>query len=260
MIVIINGHKFQVSDSLYYSETDDDMQFSLYDFENDPEPACIMSAGLIKKLCTPVVPCYADRYAEKMGKAIKDAYDSLVIHDVLRLYVHNEKYIHYLIGQTLLEDLWQRKGPWFLAYAKSASSVDDAYKLYAGRSGFELITSIQNDVPACANGAIILLQDQYLQAAIEKLKERHDHMVSIPGTYQCLDNYFHSEWKDPAIIVPEVGECQAHHTRHCKWCMEMGDDARHRGNHWNNDGIVYDDDAHTTSHSHYGRIQGECGL
>ena len=42
------------------------------------------------------------------------------------------------------------------------------------------------------------------------------------------------------IVICTVPETDHNHPKHCQWCLSIGLDGKH-GNHWANNGIVYDD-------------------
>lgn len=236
--VLLNKQVFKVDDG--YLDEPLDNTYSLYPLGSDEEVGT-MRADVLQQIGFKINPCFAGIFEKRVyAQALKE-YQSIDIRVVLRLVVNNENFIHYVIGPVLMDDIAIREGGQYFAFKDDS---DGNPILFGADTGLLLGQYLKNDITACNNKGLVVLHDAYFEAAIAKLKEIHLlHDV-------CIDSQLFSIKKDPATVIPPVGEDEAHHGPHCKWCIELG----LNGNHdWNNDGNIYDDPTHTT-HSHYQRL------
>lgn len=229
--IVISGQIFVV-DPAYLDEPLDTM-YPVYQITGG-EAVMMIEARLLQQIATKVPTCYASIYATAVRTSIRKALDNIDLRPVLRLMVNNEKYIHYLCSPVIMSDLYGREGGIYLA---CDVGVDGGVTLYTGNTAIELIQCIRNKIPAKKNGNVILKHDFYLQEAIDTLVQmvKRDDPCEPPITY--------SKWKDPTKL-PKPEEV---HNHHCGWCLELGLD----GNHWANDGTVYDDTNKHTAKSVY---------
>lgn len=236
--IMLNTQIFMVDDS-YQDALDEDLIDLIPVLTNDVVGQ--VQAGILKAVAIAIPECHLDLYSNAMNEAIITMKKKVNVHTVLRLLVNNETFIHYLISPISLEILRGREGGLYFAYV---NDENDEPVLYGANTAVELELFINSGITLKHNPNVITLHDTYFELAIGKLKEMHD-LQDV-----CALPYQHSEVKDPASIPPVIGEDEDSHEPHCEWCIENGLNGLH---HWNNDGIVYDNDNYHTQHSHYRR-------
>jgi len=205
-----------------------------------------MLASYLQKVAYQVPSCHAEYYQKKMAECLDNTYNAIDIKIVLRLKVHSQNFINYVIGPMIMSEPLTGEGGQYFAYVDK----DGKDVLYAGDTALELRENIKHDIAAC-NSNVLVIHDKYLEDALGKLLE----MYKTKDV--CLDNYYFSEFKDPNSTLPEPGEEENCHGLHCEWCLEMGLNGKH-GNYWGRDGNIYEDPTVITTHSHYGRINKNC--
>lgn len=225
--IVISGKIFLV-DAGYLDEPLD-TSYPVYDLENDT-PVMNVEAATLQKISTPVKGCYAKTFATEIERSLHTAIEQIDIRPILRLMVNNERYIHYVCGPVLIPDLIGREGGQYLScQLDTAGNVT----FFAGNTMLDLLGCERHNIPAVNNGMVKLVKDAYFQEALETL-------VSMTKANDiCQESVTVGVWKDPSKLpVPETDH---NHPKHCQWCQSIGLDGKH-GNHWANNGIVYDDD------------------
>ena len=228
--ILLNGHPFKVDES-YLDEPLDNF-YPIYDLY-DGEEVGTMQASTLQKIATRVPACYIDIYADRIKACIETTISKIDIRPVLRLLVNNDKFIHYVVGPVLMDDLIVREGGQYFAYAQGE---DGEPVLYVGDTALELRENIKYGITKCRARNVSFVHDKYIQEALDKLKAYY-----LEGDV-CAINELYSAWKDGTAIEPET---EHNHEFHCSWCLANGLDGKH-GNYWSNDGNVYDDGSHTT--------------
>lgn len=242
-VSIVLGNQILTVDDGYLDEPHDTL-YPLYD--KDGHEVGKLEAGTLQRASTKVPACFADTYKERINAATDKAIKEIDILVVMRLIVHNQKFIHGLISPTLMETIINREGGLYFAYV----TIEDKDILYAGNTAKELEQAIRQDIRAC-NSNVLVIHDKYFEEALNKLLEMHQ-LKDV-----CQLPYSFSKLKDPKSTVAEPGEEEACHDLHCQWCQEMGLDGKH-GNWWATDGNTYVDPNCKTTHSHYGRVNKDC--
>ena len=243
IVAIILGKQILKVDDGYLDEPLDTL-FPLYD-EDDNEVGRL-EAKVLQLSAIKVPACFAETYKTKTTIAVEKALGEIDIHVVMRLVVHNNEYINYLISPVLMETIINREGGLYFAFV----TIDDKDILYAGNTAKELEQAIKNDIRAC-NSNVLVIHDKYFEEALNKLLEMHK------ANDTCQKPYFYTTYKSPKSTVAEPGEEEACHDLHCQWCLEMGLDGKH-GNMWATDGNTYVHPECKTTHSHYGRVNKDC--
>lgn len=205
LTVLINDQVFQV-DSGYMDEPLDTI-YPLYSMDDDSEPAGTMRADMLQKVAIKVPNAYTGLYRKKIKTKISEALDSIDVRVVLRLLVHNERYMHYIVGPVLMEDLLVREGGYYFAFANDKANRPI---LYSGDSGLQLRECIKMGIPSIKNPTVQLAHDQYFDKAIATLLEMHN------GNDLSLTPEYVSMWKE-ALPAHDF-----EHPRHCQWCEEQG--------------------------------------
>lgn len=225
--IVISGKIFLV-DAGYLDEPLD-TSYPVYDLENDT-PVMNVEAATLQKISTPVKGCYAKTFATEIERSLHTAIEQIDIRPILRLMVNNERYIHYVCGPVLIPDLIAREGGQYLS---CQLDTDGNVTFFAGNTMLDLLGCERHNIPAVNNGMVKLVKDAYFQEALETL-------VSMTKANDiCQESVTVGVWKDPSkLSVPETDH---NHPKHCQWCQSIGLDGKH-GNHWANNGIVYDDD------------------
>ena len=224
--IVISGKIFLV-DAGYLDEPLD-TSYPVYDLENDT-PVMNVEAATLQKISTPVKGCYAKTFATEIERSLHTAIEQIDIRPILRLMVNNERYIHYVCGPVLIPDLIGREGGQYLSC--QLDTVGNV-TFFAGNTMLDLLGCERHNIPAVNNGMVKLVKDAYFQEALETL-------VSMTKANDiCQESVTVGVWKDPSKLpVPETDH---NHPKHCQWCQSIGLDGKH-GNHWANNGIVYDD-------------------
>ena len=224
--IVISGKIFLV-DAGYLDEPLDTI-YPVYDLEND-KPVMNVEAAILQKISTPVKGCYAKTFATEIERSLHTAIEQIDIRPILRLMVNNERYIHYVCGPVLIPDLIGREGGQYLS---CQLDTDGNVTFFAGNTMLDLLGCERHNIPAVNNGMVKLVKDAYFQEALETL-------VSMTKANDiCQESVTVGVWKDPSKLpVPETDH---NHPKHCQWCQSIGLDGKH-GNHWANNGIVYDD-------------------
>ena len=224
--IVISGKIFLV-DAGYLDEPLD-TSYPVYDLENDT-PVMNVEAATLQKISTPVKGCYAKTFATEIERSLHAAVEQIDIRPILRLMVNNERYIHYVCGPVLIPDLIGREGGQYLSC--QLDTVGNV-TFFAGNTMLDLLGCERHNIPAVNNGMVKLVKDAYFQEALETL-------VSMTKANDiCQESVTVGVWKDPSKLpVPETDH---NHPKHCQWCQSIGLDGKH-GNHWANNGIVYDD-------------------
>lgn len=224
--IVISGKIFLV-DAGYLGEPLD-TSYPVYDLENDT-PVMNVEAATLQKISTPVKGCYAKTFATEIERSLHAAVEQIDIRPILRLMVNNERYIHYVCGPVLISDLIGREGGQYLS---CDIDNDGNVYFYAGETMLDLLGCERHDIVAAKNGRVVLLKDAYFQEALETL------VAMTKANDICQESVTVGMWKDPnKLPVPET---DVNHPKHCQWCSSIGLDGKH-GNHWANNGIVYDD-------------------
>jgi hypothetical protein len=224
--IVISGKIFLV-DAGYLDEPLD-TSYPVYDLENDV-PVMNVEAATLQKISTPVKGCYAKTFATEIERSLHTAIEQIDIRPILRLMVNNERYIHYVCGPVLIPDLIGREGGQYLS---CQLDTDGNVTFFAGNTMLDLLGCERHNIPAVNNGMVKLVKDAYFQEALETL-------VSMTKANDiCQESVTVGVWKDPSKLpVPETDH---NHPKHCQWCQSIGLNGKH-GNHWANNGIVYDD-------------------
>lgn len=224
--IVISGKIFLV-DAGYLDEPLDTI-YPVYDLENDT-PVMNVEAAILQKISTPVKGCYAKTFATEIERSLHTAIEQIDIRPILRLMVNNERYIHYVCGPVLIPDLIGREGGQYLSC--QLDTVGNV-TFFAGNTMLDLLGCERHNIPAVNNGMVKLVKDAYFQEALETL-------VSMTKANDiCQESVTVGVWKDPSKLP--VPETDVNHPKHCQWCLSIGLDGKH-GNHWANNGIVYDD-------------------
>lgn len=232
--IMLNGRLFRVDES-YLDEPLDNV-YPIYDIDTGEEVGRFQ-ANALQQTALKIPDCWKETYVKRISPAIAKAYSSIEIYSVLRLIVNNERYIHYLIGPALMDELIVREGGQYFAFV---DNVDGEPVLYAGNTALELRENIRHKIFACKARGISIVHDVYFQEAIAKLLASH-------LTYSiCAKGELYSTWKE----VKDPTDTEHNHEPHCKWCMEMGLDGKHT-NYWATDGNVYEDRTKRTTKSNY---------
>lgn len=223
--IVIGGKIFLVDEA--YLDEPLDTSYPVYDLNND-EPVMNVEAATLQQISTPVPGCYALTYAQAIERGISTAINYIDIRPILRLMVNNERYIHYICGPVLVSDLRGREGGQYLSCEIDA---DGEVTFFAGETMLDLLECERHNIPASKNGKVKLVKDAYFQEALELL-------VSMTKANDiCQEPVTVGLWKDPnKLPIPET---DANHPKHCSWCLSIGLDGKH-GNHWANNGIVYE--------------------
>lgn len=223
--IVIGGKIFLVDEG--YLDEPLDNEYPVYDLDNE-EPVMRVEAATLQKIAVPVNGCHAKVFADSIAQSIKVAIQYIDIRPILRLMVNNDRYIHYICGPVLVSDLYGREGGQYLS-----ADVDHEgnVTIYAGNTMLDLLGCERHNIVAAKNGQVTLFKDAYFQEAVELLVKMTKY------NDRCQEQVTVGLWKDPNKL-PEPPE--ADHPRHCKWCQSIGLDGKH-GNHWANNGIVYDD-------------------
>ena len=228
--IVIGGKIFLVDEA--YLDEPLDTRYPVYDLNND-EPVMNVEAATLQQISTPVPGCYAPTYARAIEQGIDTALKYVDIRPILRLMVNNERYIHYLCSHALISDLRGREGGQYLSCEIDA---DGEVTFFAGETMLDLLECERHNIVASKNGKVKLVKDAYFQEALELL-------VSMTKTNDaCQEPVTTGTWKDPnKLPVPET---EANHPKHCQWCISIGLDGKH-GNHWANNGIVFETNPNT---------------
>lgn len=234
---MLNNTVFKVDDS--YLTAPDDQLIPLIGL--DGNPVGTINAVTLRQMTWVVPECYQELFQKRVHAKALEEYKSIDIRSVLRLAVHNERYIHYLVGPVLMDDLLIREGGQYFAFVNVDNNVP---VLFTGNTGLELDLNIKHGIPAERNLRFTVLHDSYLEEALAKLLASHN--LANP----CSPSELVSVWKDPLSVVAPIGGEQANHAPHCEWCLSQGLNGLHD---WNNDGSVHDDGS-TTTNSYYGRM------
>lgn len=224
--IVIGGKIFLVDEG--YLDEPLDNEYPVYDLNNE-EAVMRVEAATLQKIATPVKGCYAMTFANAIGRSIEVAIENIDIRPILRLMVNNERYIHYICSPVLISDLYGREGGQYLS---CDIDNDGNVYFYAGETMLDLLGCERHDVVAAKNGRVVLHKDVYFQEALETL------VAMTKANDICQQPVTVGMWKDPnKLPIPET---DANHPSHCQWCQSIGLDGKH-GNHWANNGIVYDD-------------------
>ena len=224
--IVIGGKIFLVDEG--YLDEPLDNEYPVYDLNNE-EAVMRVEAATLQKIATPVKGCYAKTFANAIGHSIEVAIENIDIRPILRLMVNNERYIHYICSPVLISDLYGREGGQYLS---CDIDNDGNVYFYAGETMLDLLGCERHDVVAAKNGRVVLHKDVYFQEALETL------VAMTKAKDICQQPVTVGTWKDPnKLPIPET---DANHPKHCQWCQSIGLDGKH-GNHWANNGIVYDD-------------------
>ena len=224
--IVIGGKIFLVDEG--YLDEPLDNEYPVYDLNNE-EAVMRVEAATLQKIATPVKGCYAMTFANAIGRSIEVTIENIDIRPILRLMVNNDRYIHYICSPVLVSDLIGREGGQYLS---CQLDTDGSATFFAGNTMLDLLGCERHNIPAVNNGMVKLVKDAYFQEALELL-------VSMTKANDiCQEPVTVGLWKDPnKLPIPET---DANHPKHCSWCLSIGLDGKH-GNHWANNGIVYDD-------------------